>query len=205
MASPALIIYIMLRHVCKYNNMVTNAFIVRTAQKVMLKMGGGHSEAVYQCALVSLLMAAGIPCMTEVSIPYFLDGICVGMGRADILLKSHLIELKANQKTVQNVDNAKVQLAKYLRAMHQQGATPRTGMLILFNTPCEGPLHKRLSVIHVSHQFALMEKNISSRNGIMSKAQITSSSSSKETQGKNKRENKRRNCDYRNRPYSPKK
>jgi len=137
--------------------MVSNAFLVKAAQQVMVKMGGGHSEAVYQCALVSLLMASGIPCMTEVSIPYFLNGICVGMGRADILLKSHLIELKANQKNVQNVEAAKVQLSKYLRAMHEQGAAPRTGMLILFNTPCEGPLHKRLSVIHLSHYAAFRQ------------------------------------------------
>lgn len=135
--------------------MVTNSFLIKTARSVMMKLGSGHTEAVYHCALVSMLMSSGVASMTEVNIPYFLNGICVGMGKADILTQTHLIELKANQKTPHSILQAQLQLSKYLRAMHLQGAAPRKAMLVLFNTPAEGPLYNRVSFVHVSHQKAM--------------------------------------------------
>jgi len=134
--------------------MVTNAFLMKMARQTMVKLGVGHTESVYQYALVTLLMSAGVPSMTEVNIPYFVNGICVGMGRADILLNSHLIELKANQKSTCKT-SAQAQLAKYLRSMSLQGATPRNGLLILFNTPNHGPIQNRVSFVELSHREAM--------------------------------------------------
>jgi len=138
----------------KATKVVSNALVMKLARQAMVKLGVGHTESVYQCALVSLLMTCGVPSMTEVNIPYFVDGICVGMGRADILLQSHLIELKANQKNPCKV-SAQAQLAKYLRAMHLQGATPRNGLLIMFNTPNQGPIKNRVSFVEISHEQAM--------------------------------------------------
>jgi len=135
--------------------MVTNSFLMKTARQVMTRLGGGHTESVYHYAFVSMLMSAGISSMTEVNIPYFMNGVCVGMGRADVLTQTHLIELKANQRGVQSKENAEIQLSKYLRAMHLQGAAPRRGMLIMFNTPPEGPLCDRVSFVHISHSKAM--------------------------------------------------
>ncbi len=138
----------------KLPKVVTNSLIMKLARQTMIKLGVGHTESVYQTTLVSLFMACGIPAMTEVNIPYFVDGICVGVGRADILLPSYLIELKANQKNPCRV-SAQTQLAKYLRSMHLQGASPRNGLLIMFNTPSQGPLKNRVSFIEIAHEDAM--------------------------------------------------
>ena len=131
----------------------SNQLLMKTARKVMTHLGGGHTEAVYQNAMVLLLFSAGFPCLTEVNIPYLVNGICVGFGRADILTQSHVIELKANQKSSEtNIDQSKMQICKYLRALNEQDKIHRKGMLILFNTPSQGPLHKRVTFISVAKQ-----------------------------------------------------
>lgn len=128
----------------------SNQILMKTARKVMTHLGGGHTEAVYQNAMVLLLFSAGFPCLTEVNIPYFVNGICVGFGRADILTHSHVIELKANQKSSEtNIDQSKMQICKYLKALNEQDKINRKGMLILFNTPSQGPLYKRVTFISV--------------------------------------------------------
>ena len=148
--------------------MLTNNKILKFAQNVMKSVGPGHSESVYQCALVSLFFTCGIPAMTEVFIPYMVNGICVGMGRADILTNTHLIELKANQKeNLHNVEQAKLQLIKYLKAMHLQGASPRKGILLLFNTPSNGLYEKRITMINVSHEDVLQSFKDNDENGKM--------------------------------------
>ena len=146
--------------------MLTNNKILKFAQNVMKSVGPGHSESVYQCALVSLFFTCGIPAMTEVFIPYMVNGICVGMGRADILTNTYLIELKANQKeNLHNVEQAKLQLIKYLKAMHLQGASPRKGILLLFNTPSNGLYEKRITMINVSHEDVLQSLKDNDENG----------------------------------------
>ena len=129
---------------------VTNSFIIKSAKRVMSQLGGGHTESVYQCALVSLFMSQGVSTMTEVVIPYMVDGICVGTGRADILLKTHLIELKSSVPSFSGAEN---QLRKYMKAMYSQCSSPRSGVVILF----DHPKHK-VSLLFVSHTSAIKNK-----------------------------------------------
>jgi GxxExxY protein len=138
--------------------MVANSTLMNMAYTIMKKLGGGHSESVYHNAMLTLLMKRQIPCMTEVLVPYFMEGICVGNGKIDILLNSHVIEIKNNVKNSQGIEEAEMQLKKYMRSINAQGASPRSGMLIMFNTPNEGPLDKRVSFLNLSHQQAISEK-----------------------------------------------
>ena len=95
----------------------------------MRQAGVGHSEAVYQRAFANLLAQRGIPSQTEVPVPYFLSkgGACIGFGRIDILLSSHIIELKVTRAPPP--PRMREQLAKYVKAM--DGA--REGALVCFN------------------------------------------------------------------------
>ncbi len=119
---------------------VTNSLLTQVAKKVMKDLGGAHSEATYQRAIVNALAGKGIPAQTEVPIPYMKDGVCIGMGRGDILLDTHLIEVKV-AKSVSASDtiwksNQKVharQITKYMQAMQQTGAKPRKGVVICFD------------------------------------------------------------------------
>ena len=113
---------------------VPNILVSKIAKKVMKDMGAFHSETVYQRAIVHALAEKGIPAQTEVPIPYMKDGICIGMGRGDILLKTHLIEVKV-AKTPEK-GNKKIyiqQISKYMQAMQHSGATPRTGVVICYD------------------------------------------------------------------------
>jgi len=120
--------------------LVTNTFISQIAKKVMKEMGGCHSETIYQRAIVHALAEKGVPAQIEVPIPYMKAGICIGLGRADILLDTHLIEIKV-AKSVYASDNIwkgnlrahLQQITKYMLAMQHSGAKPRTGMVICYD------------------------------------------------------------------------
>ncbi len=119
---------------------VTNALLQRLAKKVMKDVGQSHSEGTYQRAIVHALAEKGIPAQTEVPIPYMKDGVCIGLGRADILLDSHLIEVKVVKNTHASESlwsgNKKIyaqQISKYMHAMQQCGAVSRTGAIICYD------------------------------------------------------------------------
>lgn len=107
---------------------VSNTFIAHTARRVMMRMGSGHSESVYQGALLALFMSAGVPAMSEVVVPYFMNNVCVGLGRIDVLLPTHVIEIKASG--AKKEWDAERQLAKYMRAL---GPPYREGVSLYFD------------------------------------------------------------------------
>ena len=106
----------------------SNKVLRDAANATMAHLGVGHSEASYQCLLVQLLGEQGVSARTEVHIPYMHRGVCVGLGRADILLQSHIIELKITRP-----QDGIQQLRRYMQAMRDTGAAPRAGMLVYFN------------------------------------------------------------------------
>ena len=111
--------------------MVAGALIARTARAVLADLGLGHSEAVYQRAMVGRLARAGVPALTEVPVPFFCDGLCVGHGRVDILLDTHVVELKVTHAAPRAA--MAHQLARYAAALRDKGGPPRGGVLICFN------------------------------------------------------------------------
>lgn len=138
---------------------VSNTFVSQIAKKVMKEMGGWHSEATYQRAIVHALAEKGVPSQIEVPIPYMKDGICIGMGRGDILLDTHLIEIKVAKSAhaSENIwkGNLKAhlqQISKYMLAMQHSGAKPRTGMVICYD--------QVLNKVHITFLRKLREKRL---------------------------------------------
>jgi GxxExxY protein len=126
---------------------ISNALISQVAKRVMREIGACHSEATYQRAIVHALAEKGVPSQIEVPIPYMKDGICIGLGRGDILLESHLIEVKVakSMHASENLwkGNKKMyvqQISKYMQAMQQTGAKPRTGAVICYDQ-CLNKVH----------------------------------------------------------------
>ena len=117
--------------------------LVHVIQTVVKELGYGHREAVYQRAIVAHLAALGIPAQIEVPVPFFVQGICVGQGRIDILTKSHIIELKATHMTPTSICASRQQLQRYTAAMKAAGATPRRGIIAIFDPTT--------MLVHVEH------------------------------------------------------
>jgi hypothetical protein len=125
----------------------SNQLILQIARGVMKDIGAWHSEATYQRAIVHALAEKGIPAQTEVPIPYMKDGVCIGLGRGDILLDTHLIEVKVAKSAHASENlwkgNKKIyvqQITKYMQAMHQSGAHARTGAIICYDQ-CLNKVH----------------------------------------------------------------
>ena len=64
-------------------------------------------------------MARGIPSQTEVPVPFFLRGVCVGHGRADVLTRTHVVELKAVRPAPAQLRACRQQLRRYIVAIRQ--------------------------------------------------------------------------------------
>ena len=88
------------------------------ARRAMANLGVGHSEAVYQRAMVAILSKRGITCQTEVPVPYMSGGVCVGFGRADVILPTHVVELKVASHAAAKM---RTQLAKYVLSLRKDG------------------------------------------------------------------------------------
>ena len=114
--------------------------IVKLAAKAVVDtIGYGHREAVYQRALTVELMNHGVSSMTEVPVPFFTRGVCVGIGRIDVLTDHHIIEIKTHTMSKILLARSKQQTRKYLSAMRKVngGNRHRKGMLILFDNSAE--------------------------------------------------------------------
>lgn len=74
---------------------MTLELILQHANRVMEELGTGHREGIYARALVVSLNNANIGCRTEVDIPIMYEGQCVGHGRADMIVKNVIVEVKA--------------------------------------------------------------------------------------------------------------
>ena len=142
----------------------TYTMLRAAAHMVHKKMGSGHREAVYQRAFVTELASRGVPSQaevpppsvapvgpqqalaspltlhTQVPVPFFLRGICVGHGRVDVLTNQHVVELKSVRATDSALQSCRNQLNRYLTAMRASGASRRHGVVIFFD-PVVGGLH----------------------------------------------------------------
>jgi GxxExxY protein len=93
--------------------------------EVFRELGHGFSEVVYQRALLIALRQAGLRVESEVQLPVFFRGHCVGAFQADLVVDcAILIEVKAS-KMIEGY--AQAQLLNYLKA-----AGGGTGLLLNF-------------------------------------------------------------------------
>lgn len=95
-------------------NCSTVRVLREVADAVMTELGCGHSEAVYQAALLAGLAARGVPYRSEVCCPFMFAGRCVGSGRADVVLDGFVVEIKVCTAAL---PEAREQLARYARAL----------------------------------------------------------------------------------------
>lgn len=104
--------------------------------RVLAELGYGHREAVYQRALTVELMHRKVPSLTEVPVPFFTRGLCVGSGRIDILTKAYILELKAVTMTKAMLHRCQQQTRKYIRAMRiaNQNRHTRSGIIIFIDS-----------------------------------------------------------------------
>ena len=100
------------------------------ARHVMRCLGRGHNEKIYQNALIALLNNRGVAHRSEVVCPIWFMGQCVGMGRADLVIDSLVIEIKANKLPP---SESSAQLQKYLQSLKRAEKKEFTGVVLNFN------------------------------------------------------------------------
>ena len=103
------------------------------ATGVMHALGKGHSERVYHRAMITSLNRALIPHRSEVIAPITFLGEVVGFGRCDLIVGSHVVELKANMRCPRNTSP---QLQKYLESLTATQRARFHGVVINFNQRC---------------------------------------------------------------------
>jgi GxxExxY protein len=107
-----------------------NTHILQVAEKIMADLGPGYTESIYQNAIHRKLARIDGTCIMEKAIPVVYDGDTLGVCRADIVLDSHVIEVKAARKMPSGVDK---QVCKYVRHLFDLDGKSRTGVVINFN------------------------------------------------------------------------
>lgn len=85
-------------------------------REVFAELGAGHTERVYHRGVISVLNHKGIPHRSEVTVPIYVRGDCVGNGRADIVVGDMAIELKALSNPPAKVSG---QLSKYVKSLNK--------------------------------------------------------------------------------------
>jgi len=87
---------------------------IEIAGDVADKLGPGHSEAVYEAALMNGLYDARIPCRRQVPYLQRVNGYVLNIGTVDLEVDHDIIlELKAGHTTIK--DEFKTQLQRYVR------------------------------------------------------------------------------------------
>lgn len=86
------------------------------AQTVCEFMGKGHSESVYQNAMIAEFCNRGMPCRSEVCCPFMYRNACVGYGKADIIVGNVIIELKNLSRPMAEI---RTQLQRYTEALSE--------------------------------------------------------------------------------------
>lgn len=106
----------------------------RMGRDIFACLGPGHSERVYQNALIHELADAGISFESERDLPITYKGRYVGTVRADLILNNEFVlELKAVLNTPHDAEQ---QCRTYMRLTHIQ-----QGMVINFPTRESGTLY----------------------------------------------------------------
>ena len=119
-----------MRNTPKYYNSMDNTRILQVAEKIMADLGPGYTESIYQNAIHRKLARIDGSCIMEKAIPVVYDGDTLGVCRADIVMDSHVIEVKAARKMPSGVDK---QVCKYVRHLFELDGKSRTGVVINFN------------------------------------------------------------------------
>lgn len=102
------------------------------ARDILATIGRGHSEAVYQEAMLVYLRDNGVRCSSEQIVPIMYRGLSVGCIRADVVTEHIVIELK----TVPMLkEEHRLQTKKYMKFLPRQ-----TGILINFSQARGGSL-----------------------------------------------------------------
>ena len=104
--------------------------ILQVAEKIMADLGPGYTESIYQNAIHRKLARIDGSCIMEKAIPVVYEGDTLGVCRADIVMDSHVIEVKAARKMPIGVDK---QVCKYVRHLYELDGKSRTGVVINFN------------------------------------------------------------------------
>jgi len=108
----SLLLFALLSGANAYWTAVMTPLMVKwAAHRVMRDLGVGHTESVYQSAMLTYFTKRGFNPRAEVICPIMFMGECVGFGRADIVVDQYVIELKANEA---DVKQALPQLRKYV-------------------------------------------------------------------------------------------
>jgi GxxExxY protein len=108
--------------------------ILDIATEIMRELGPHHSESIYQNALHKQLLKRGLQCEKEVVIPVMYDGDLLGTCRADLVLETHVIELK--RCSAKLAGRAQTQVGKYMQLLHDLqggGGIRREGICLNFN------------------------------------------------------------------------
>lgn len=110
------------------------ASIIEIASRIMHDLGAGYSESIYQNALHRKLEKIDCTCVMEKKIPVVYDGDILGICRADIVMETHVIEIKAVKKMP---SGAEKQVCKYLKHLLEADGKHRKGLVINFNQETE--------------------------------------------------------------------
>lgn len=110
------------------------ASIFQIADKIMQDLGAGYSESIYQNALHRKLARIDSTCIMEKIIPVVYEGDTLGICRADIVMDSHVIEIKAARKMPSGADK---QVGKYMKHLLELDGKVRCGLVINFNQDTE--------------------------------------------------------------------
>jgi GxxExxY protein len=108
--------------------------ILEIGSKIMDDLGAGYSESIYQNALHRKLARIDNTCIIEKIIPVVYEGDTLGVCRADLVMDSHVIEIKAARKMPPGVEK---QVCKYARHLLELDGKARIGVVINFNQDTE--------------------------------------------------------------------
>ena len=125
---------------CGLNLETTYSKAMEIAHDVAQKLGPGHSEAVYEAAMMNGLYDARIPCRRQVPYLQTINGHTLSIGTIDLEVDHDIIlELKAGHTTMK--DEFKTQLHRYLRCKKAQTTHdgPIIGCVVLFRR--DGRVH----------------------------------------------------------------
>ena len=110
------------------------ATIVQLADKIMADLGAGYSESIYQNALHRKLTKLDETCTMEKTIPVVYEGDTLGTCRADLVMLTHVIEVKAVRKMPYGAGK---QVCKYVKHLAEMDKVVRIGLVINFNQESE--------------------------------------------------------------------
>jgi GxxExxY protein len=99
------------------SNVITTNKLLTIANNIMVHMGGGRSERVYQNCLLADLAKIGLVTRAETTVPIYYEGQVVGWGRSDITVDNCCIELKSVAK---NPQSASKQVRDYVDEMNKR-------------------------------------------------------------------------------------